>query len=323
MQTRCCWPGSCGNRATAASCRPRAITCAAPLAALRAASGSVALAPGVELLLEQAGLPPAQAPTFEVAQQREACTKQCAKAGVPIAPTWNDTPINLGTEVPGLLKTLLIDAGKPYTRVFYYRSPQPGNTTQPEGLCMALPRALDNTGDLDPLRIICVGKTSNNTCFRDNQEGSTALKIGPDETVPLARFAGGSELKTSSGGVCTACHAGRNPFVVHPKTQLALAGRNSDDWYKPLVHADWPQNPKPTADVLMNVGSIAKCNGCHALGSNMGAFPKLSTDVPQYCNTILRRSLLLTMPPDPAGALPDPDSAGHGEFLRKACRRAP
>ena len=51
---------------------------------------------------------------------------------------------------------------------------------------------------------------------------------------------------TLSNGVCTDCHAGENPYVVHPAGPLNMWPDNHPQaWYTPLIKPSWPQNPGP------------------------------------------------------------------------------
>ena len=47
-------------------------------------------------------------------------------------------------------------------------------------------------------------------------------------------------------GVCSDCHAGENPFIVHPAGPLNMFPDNQpQNWHSPLVKPSWPKNPGP------------------------------------------------------------------------------
>lgn len=142
--------------------------------------------------------------------------------------------------------------------------------------------------------------------FWDNQKGNKQFTVPRRKEMPLIEFGGGADLE-SVGGVCTECHAGENPFVIHPNTALGLpelmfairGDMNSPrlplfarDWYEPLVKPSWPQNPGP-------IDSPGRCALCHRTGGEGGRFPQISPDLGAYCNAILRNAISRTMPPAP------------------------
>lgn len=219
-----------------------------------------------------------------------AYTAECAAAGVPIPPAWN-TDGSTGWVSRGQIPQadLFISASR-QAEVFTYQS------SSPAGLCIALPRYLPG-GPIDLLGVICQGTASKKVCFWDN------LTFNPPYTgpsVPLSQFSGGTDLGTT--GVCTDCHAGANPFIIHPDTP-ALGGLSglglptfASGWYEPIVKAGWPQNPGP-------MPSSGACAGCHSVGGPGRNFPHLSTDLPGYCGVILQQAISRTMPPGAPGSL--------------------
>jgi hypothetical protein len=101
--------------------------------------------------------------------------------------------------------------------------------------------------------------------------------------------------------VCTDCHAGNNPYVIHPGTPLGLPNLAGlplvgQDFYEPLVHPKWPQNPGP-------IDSPGVCAACHVSGGQGGGFPMISTELSQYCALVLRNAINRTMPPGAPGSL--------------------
>ena len=116
-------------------------------------------------------------------------------------------------------------------------------------------------------------------------------------------FVGGQTLGFNHQGVCTDCHAGMNPFVVHAfdagPFQSLLAGveLNPVRWPASVdMPSDWPQNPGP----LRNLGPVGQgelgCSDCHK-AENATLFPLLSKDLPGYCgNEVIEAAISVTMP---------------------------
>ncbi len=228
----------------------------------------------------------------------------CDMAGVPVPPDWGAK----GWESEGILEGAFIEPGF-QTEVFVYDS------AIPAGLCIALPRS--DATSIQLLGIICVGKASGKACFWDNQENKKAVAIPKGASKPLASFASGAELEGGSGGVCTSCHRGENPFIIHPQTALGLPNLGDgklkiDRWYSPMVASTWPQNPGPVSYPAPK-GSRSDCQECHTQARN-GRFPDL--DKPsEYCN-ILALATQKTMPPAKPG---HPNYAKHAADLNARC----
>ena len=146
-------------------------------------------------------------------------------------------------------------------------------------------------------------------------------------------MSGGVQLTSPGAGMCTDCHAGQNPYVIHPRNpspqtpfgqpqnpaaettlgKLSKAPLNlptyGDTRYDPLVAANWPQNNKSLNDLYVP----GACTGCHTGGSG-GRLPHLSTELSGYCGTVLAKALQVgvphTMPQfSPGSAASDPDVA--------------
>lgn len=178
--------------------------------------------------------------------------KECREAGVPIPPDWRDEGPGAWNHV-GDLGTNFLGFGNPAS---VYRF----DSNAPAGLCMALPR-IDGK-NIEALGVICMGRESSNVCFYD------AVDVGIQASKKIETFLSGGGLGNT--GVCTDCHAGENPYVVHPNSPLDMTPDHfTKDWYTPLVRPDWPQNPGPFAllsqvmiDPLPPV-SDADCEACH------------------------------------------------------------
>jgi hypothetical protein len=236
--------------------------------------------------------------------------RACAAAGVPTPP-----PVfSAGWVNRGALSKPFIIPGKT-AELMYFAS------AQPEGACLALPRYPPGSDQADVFGLICVGKYSRNACFWDNPKGKTFQK---DVPVPLSEFVGGVDLVANAQGVCTDCHAGENPFVVHPD-DAPFSGLTPSimpvGWYRPMVDPSWPQNPGPTT-VLDGVSSTQRCDSCHRQGS-AGRFPDASQRLSGWCGTVFGTAVgggsTNTMPPSGLG--PQSDYANHIQAIRDLCKR--
>jgi hypothetical protein len=201
---------------------------------------------------------------------------ECRLAGVPIPPTWDGG----GWTDNGALSPNFLGGN---AKVFTF---QPSS---PEGLCIALPRYSGDTISL--LGIICMGKATGNVCFWDRSN----TPVGDD--VPLTGFKGGTDLL--GGDVCSDCHAGENPFVVHPGSALDLgAALKPDVFQNPLVPAGWPTPGPNTLIGLVPLGNDQSCLGCHN-SAETRRFPQLTPDLPGYCSAVLGGAVGSTMPSGP------------------------
>lgn len=268
-----------------------------------------------ELLKNYQKKPDSTARGFSTMLSGQAYIDECAANGVPIPPDWGSSQwVHTGNLTDA--QNFLFDPFNPSeARVHKYT---PTNT---EGSCIALPRVSGSTIGL--LGIICLSKQTGKACFWDNQDNDSGFPITWGDSVPLADFAGGAELLGGSGGACTTCHSGENPYVLHPGTALgepALGGLQTmaDVWYDPLVHPNWPQNAGPT-NILATVASPGNCTSCHVQGA-AGRFPKISSAINtvdgSYCNAVLNNAVTRTMPPGNPG---DPAYAAHVTALQNQC----
>lgn len=217
--------------------------------------------------------------------------KECAAAGVPIPPPmWSS-----GWAFQGVIDNEFISTSSQAELMLH-------TSTTPAGVCLALPRfppsgsGFSNQANL--LGVICLGTQTSKACFWDNPRGKSFTR---GVEVDISEFVGGVDLVANAQGTCSDCHAGENPFVVHPEKPpfASLPSLQPLAWYDPLVSATWPQNPGPT-NLLDAVASTGKCDSCHSVGS-AGRFPDVSTQLPGYCGTVLAiakgTSSKATMPP--------------------------
>ena len=153
-----------------------------------------------------------------------------------------------------------------------------------DGVCLALPRW---TGVVSFLTgIICLGYQTGKVCYFDNVD----LRDG--ESRPLSSAISGAALAGHYGGECSDCHAGNNPFVVHPEyapfknlldSQVSLA---SPIWPDPIVPASWVENPGPMRSLGPVPNGQRSCDTCHNTASNSN-LPELSSLLDDYCPAII------------------------------------
>lgn len=187
----------------------------------------------------------------------------------------------------------------------------------PPGVCLALPRYIGDRADA--LGIICMNTQNGNTCFFDN---NPLIPLQRGQNYSIDSFIGGFDL---SNGRCTDCHAGENPFIVHPfdlddyKPFNGITGEVMPNrWYNPLVPLEnpqgvWPQNPEPDFDLVTIEVGDRNCTSCHVQG-NAGRFPTHFDEIPGYCGAVLNQAVAghrnglinphgPTMPPPNSGEL--------------------
>ena len=272
---------------------------------------SFQLDPAVEARLKLAEFTPPAAKTV-TANSGAAYITECMNNSVPIPPS-------IGNLTPG---NWVSRGFIPQLEQFIVGTPAEFRTFEnADGMCVALPR-LDNTQTLVALDgVICLSKTTSKVCFWDNQMGGSTFSFLPGAQIPIGvpnlavdpagRYqAGGAELVISAGGMCTDCHAGENPYIIHPNADLGgglLMGDLGNaplnlptfgpTRYDPLVRTGWAQNSLSQA-----LDVPAACSGCHQQGGIAGRFPHLSTDLDDYCDVILDQAINETMPPGSPGS---------------------
>ena len=257
----------------------------------------------------------------------QAYIDECRAAGVPIPPP-------IGQMDPAGLTGWKSQGFIPTSEQFIVNTPAEVRTFQsssPPGMCIALPRYTDATRSTVKLDgVICLGQASSNVCFWDNQMGGRGFNFARNTVIPIGvpnlsinpagqYQAGGFELENGSGGVCTGCHAGQNPYIIHPFTDLGggsgpLMDLNepplnlptfAGSRYNPIIPASWPQNQLSHSPSLVPTA----CRGCHSASGPGGAFPHLSSQLREYCDNVLTPAINRTMPPGspPGSQASNPD----------------
>lgn len=213
---------------------------------------------------------------------------ECRDAGVPVP----DAMFSSEWSFRGVFdKEFISEASQ--AELYVYESDSPA------GVCLALPRypgsMAGSSDEAGLLGIICLGTQSNKSCFFDNPNGRAFPR---DVEVSINEFVGGTDLVINGQGTCTDCHAGENPYVVHPeKSAFSGLAPMPGGWPDPLVDASWPQNPGPT-NLLDPVSSTASCDSCHRVGS-AGRFPEVSDQLKGYCGTVFGTAVTEDVYPDP------------------------
>jgi hypothetical protein len=212
--------------------------------------------------------------------------EECRKAQVPIPPQWGSS----GWTKIGDLTTNFLGLGNPAE---VWRA----DSANPKGLCVALPRV--DGSMISALGIICLGVESSNACFYDAED------VPRGEQRNIEDFQSGATL---FNGVCTDCHAGENPYVVHPAGPLNMWPDNHPKaWYTPLIKPTWPQNPGPFGLLaLVPINPLppdkdGSCLECHKQQQH-GRFPDILAlnawkgSESDYCRVVLKSAMGTTMP---------------------------
>lgn len=258
--------------------------------------------------LEGRGLQTIESPLITGSNGRKYIA-ECKAAGVPIPPPLFEKPWELKGEI-----TNEFISGPDKAELWIYDS------QKPDGICMALPRYKSNDS-IPLLGVICLGRQSSKVCFWDNPRNASMVPsplFFRGEVHAIEEFEGGKDLVTNGGGECSDCHAGENPFIVHPEKPpfQDLPSILPGSWYDPIVGSPWRQNPGPSY-VLDTVSSPGKCTNCHTQGF-AGRFPQVQA-LNAYCGAVLAPATggsTRTMPP--TGYDPD-DFEAHVNKLKELC----
>ena len=165
----------------------------------------------------------------------------------------------------------------------------------PRGVCLALPRWTQGT-TAGLVGVICLGMDTSKVCYFDKDDIATGTSHS------MQSFRGGQTLYaggTNPGGICSDCHAGSNPFIVHPEyppfEKLKDSGLTltSPQWPEPIVPTSWPENPGPLVGLGTVLTGELECTTCHTSSPTAPnyQFPAVSNQLPGYCGTVLRAAL--------------------------------
>lgn len=202
--------------------------------------------------------------------------------------------------------------------------------------CLAIARK-SGSSRIESLGMICMSETGHTCFFSNDPDYPDELHTpAPDPNEPYETaevMLGGFDLIGNPEGVCSDCHIGENPFVVHPQDPAFVDALNllnffPDSWPTPVIpdHAEWPANPSAIESLAPTDGASCSRFGCHEFGEPGGRLPLVSTEYPGYCSMVLRSAVgenpngILTMPPSPE----DPThSADHVDWMLGACEIQP
>jgi hypothetical protein len=286
--------------------------------ALYAAYERLAVRPGERLAGDRATFAPVDAALAEAgagARQGRAApltyAQKCQAARVPIPPAWGDPAWKLSGSLSNNQEFIFDEK---QAIVYWWQS------SAPRGTCIALPRKetlADGRTVYGNLGVICHGVETSKACFWD------AVNVEIGASKPIGLFIQGDQPIISGGGNCTDCHAGNNPFIIHPDSPLKLTGKpgfdinnwNAVNWVDPLIIPAMPQNPGPTNAL---VGVTAPANGscmdgnCHDAGSKR-LLPELHAGL-QFC-AIIKTAMTPSKPgaPNPKKTMP-PSGVVAGDF---------
>jgi hypothetical protein len=226
---------------------------------------------------------------------------ECLAAGVPVPPDFGPGTswVSQGT-IPQ--NELFIVAGLG-AEVLTFRSSAASTPSGPDGMCVALPR-FDSGNQVILDGVICLGQTGK-ACFWDNEKNGVQFNFTRGTAAPIGNFGGGSELigdvNLGGGGVCSDCHAGENPYIIHGTVLSGLSASGLPTFapgrfHIPIVRSGdtvtWPDSVPP-------MNSPSSCSACHgtAIAAGFGGrLPHLSPLLGGYCGVTLRASLGARVP---------------------------
>ena len=263
-------------------------------------------------------------------------SKECADNGVPVPPPWGSPEWR---HVGRLSTTYLVPPHafpNADSEIWSY-VPTSGSM----GLCIANPIVNDSShvtqvdyphagqtvSAADALGIICQGLATptrkSHACFWDNAGPVPLTPTPPIGVANVTYFVAPPSLP--DGNRCTDCHAGENAWITHPGQAVDTAKTDfntthspnftsQDNWYKPLVQSNWPQNPEPLPAQTGN----KLCSECHRT-SAAGRLPNVAGPVardrlPKFCSFLLPNVLALHDTPDFSPATMTPYLAGDPQL---------
>jgi hypothetical protein len=237
--------------------------------------------------------------------------QECETAGVPVPeiiadptdPRW----INHG-EVANEFLSASLEA-----ELWSYEDPSI------DGVCAALPRWADGTAVL--YGVICLSRTTSQICFWDNPRDVYFPRY---QGTPITQFVGGYDLLANDQGDCSDCHAGENPFVVHPNYPAFADFRQTRNltpnaWPRPIVPAEYPGNPGPLDQLGPVPTGEVPCDGCHTVGTGI-RLPLVSNALPGFCSVVLGQATGGPKQTMPQGG---GNGATHTNWLLSLCGSEP
>ncbi len=210
---------------------------------------------------------------------------ECIAAGVPVPATVID--VDEGWQIFGAVADPFMSPELEDARLWTFENT--ANMAGPDGICMALPRGNMGAASASVVGVICMG-WNGKTCYFTNPSFTS---FNPIAAIGIDELIGGTDLEDAEEGTCSDCHAGENPFIIHPADPAFTAAVASvsrvfpDAWPTPIVPMSFPGNPEPLDQLGPVASGQLKCDSCHHQGGPGGRFPLLSTDYPRYCAEVL------------------------------------
>lgn len=253
----------------------------------------------------------------------QAYRDECQANGVPV-PDWVNSPdwVNHGV------------IGSPFISTSLDAELWSWESTNPAGVCLSLPR-MRSDGKIMLFSVICMGKQTGKVCHFDNpvRNGNyPKWEPYPDpDGFQIQNFIGGADLASNGGGTCSDCHAGANPFIIHPDDPVfqSLESRFGilapARWPDHIVPTGWVNNPGPMPalpQIPQSEVNAGSCEGCHLVPGR--GFPIISQALPGYCRDVLKNAIGNTMPPLLLNG--DPDTKNyrfHSDYLKSLCDTPP
>ena len=218
--------------------------------------------------------------------------KMCRDAGVPVPGSFaDDDKWTEAADVSAETPDFFFLSNLRYAKLFTYRGDN-------KGFCIALVRRDSDTDDTIPfVGTICVDKAQNNACFFDNSVyddsvGTRRLSWKEFQQTDFSQFVHPKD----GDDICSRCHVGENPFIVHPKSALGKTVQSMYDKEEPTLGRFEFLGLTSKPDPWINFQSIVKdgtnadkCLGCHDL-------PAVTSNN-SFCG-IFKRAATQTMPPE-------------------------
>ncbi len=259
--------------------------------------------------------PMAAANKLQTENTGAAYVTECRNAGVPVPENVLGNGWQFISDPP--VTTLFMEPDLTEARLWTFEDG--------DGVCMALPRAsAPPPSQATVVGVICMA-WNGTTCYFTNAANT---EFDQTASIPIGMLVGGADLEDAPEGPCSDCHAGENPFIIHPNDPAFIAARETvsslfpDNWPTPIVPEAFPGNPEPLDQLGPVTNGQFMCDDCHRLGV-AGRLPLVSSSYPEFCNLVLAPAIGQspgipnTMPPSGSGDLTD--YADHVAWLSAAC----